>query len=140
MKSLPEGNSFPRRDFLRGLVALPLVGGAIELLGNPRAVALPATDQLMFEYSQWLDWELVKVQQQRHHGWSGKRGYLEEHSAYDVASHLHGAGPRDEHWKGVNAGLRSHAHRWHNGALPASARAALVLATVGCDWCGPYLT
>lgn len=37
------------------------------------------------------------------------------------------------------AGLQSHAYRWHHGAPSASTRAALVLASVGCDWRGPYL-
>ena len=124
----------PRRDFLRGLVALPLIGGSIALLGSPQAVAVEATDQLLFEYTQWLAWEKVAATEQLHGGWSGERGYLEEHAAFHVAQHLHGAGSHPRHYQGINSGLRSNAYTWHHGAPPASTRAALVLSTVGCDW------
>lgn len=141
----------PRRAFLRGLLTLPLVGGAVELLGNPRAVALEADNQLMFEYGQWLSWERVAAYRALNGGWGNwadqEAGSLEYHAAFAVAQQLFAE--RDEQgrcyryappdtYQGKSAGLRSHAHRWHHGAPSASTRAALVLSAVGCDWRGPY--
>ena len=43
-----------RRGFLRGLTALPLVGGGMSLIGNPVGAAVPVTDDLHFRYLSWL--------------------------------------------------------------------------------------
>lgn len=142
----------PRRAFLRGLLTLPLVGGAVELIGNPRAVAMETTDQLMFEYGEWLSWERVAAYRALHGGhgsWAdAETRNLENHAAFGVAQQLFATrdeqgrcfryAPR-ESYQGRNAGLRSHANRWHHGAPSASTRAALVLASIGCDWRGAYL-
>ena len=43
-----------RRDFLRGLVSLPLIGGGVTLIGQPSAVAEPVTSDLLEAYKTWL--------------------------------------------------------------------------------------
>ena len=47
-----------RRGFLCGLVTLPLIGGAVTLIGNPTAAAIPVTDALRDRYIAWLQTEL----------------------------------------------------------------------------------
>ena len=47
-----------RRTFLRGLAALPLIGGGVTLIGNPTAAAVPVTDALCDRYVEWLATEL----------------------------------------------------------------------------------
>ena len=39
-----------RRSFLRGLVTLPLIGGAVTLIGDPTGPALPVTPDLLDGY------------------------------------------------------------------------------------------
>ena len=46
-----------RRSFLRGLAALPLIGGGVTLIGNPTAAAVPVTPTLLDAYDEWLDLE-----------------------------------------------------------------------------------
>ena len=46
-----------RRAFLRQLASLPLIGGAVTLIGNPTAAAVPATPELLDAYEEWLDLE-----------------------------------------------------------------------------------
>jgi hypothetical protein len=36
-----------RRGFLRGLTALPLVGGGVTLIGNPTKADVPTSDELL---------------------------------------------------------------------------------------------
>ena len=97
-----------RRGFLRGLISLPLIGGGVTLTGAPSAVAEPISLRLLSEYETWLG--------------------IEHHR---VARELR---PGSEHagWK-----LYGSAYAWHRveyrDAAP-STRAALVLASVGCDW------
>ena len=43
-----------RRSFLRGLAALPLIGGGVTLIGNPTAAAVPVSRELMNSYASWL--------------------------------------------------------------------------------------
>ncbi len=43
-----------RRNFLRGLVSLPLIGGSLAILGQPTAAAVPVTDALQLRYLAWL--------------------------------------------------------------------------------------
>lgn len=101
-----------RRAFLSGLVSLPLIGGGVTLIGSPIAVAEPASDRLLREYANWLAYERFHAQ---------KEAYGDD--CGDWYS-LYGA-----------------AYRWHEARgnrqqsfVPPSTRAALVLATVGCDW------
>ena len=46
-----------RRHFLRGLAALPLIGGSVSLNGQPTAAAVPVTDDLLYAYNEWLFYE-----------------------------------------------------------------------------------
>lgn len=46
-----------RRGFLRGLAALPLIGGSVELVGTPTASAMPVSNDLLSAYDQWLFYE-----------------------------------------------------------------------------------
>jgi hypothetical protein len=48
----------PRRGFLRGLFALPLIGGGIRLLGDPTAAATPVSVALLEKYRAFLVHEL----------------------------------------------------------------------------------
>lgn len=43
-----------RRGFLRGLAALPLVGGSVALVGQPTAVAAEPSPKLIGAYAEWL--------------------------------------------------------------------------------------
>ena len=133
----------PRRAFLRGLITLPLVGGAVELIGNPRAVATPITYQLMFEYEQWLAWETARIHGEMYYSHNEMEvGCLKQNAASEMAAFLHkvkcvpGLPPRD-----YDRLALSNSARWHMGtpqSPPPSTRAALVLATVGVDWKAPY--
>lgn len=100
-----------RRGFLRGLTSLPLIGGGVTLIGAPTAVAEPASFRLMVEYESWLGYEQARVA--RELGRPDRTAISLYGAAHDWHVHRHGAGYR-------------------NGA--PSTRAALVLATVGCDW------
>jgi hypothetical protein len=46
--------STPLRGLLRGLRALPLIGGGLKLIGTPTATALPVTEPRMRRYIDWL--------------------------------------------------------------------------------------
>lgn len=46
-----------RRGFLRGLTALPLVGGSVSLIGSPTKADVPITRELLENYNTWLDLE-----------------------------------------------------------------------------------
>ncbi|MFE1601615.1 hypothetical protein [Methylobacterium sp. ID0610] len=50
-----------RRGFLRGLAALPLIGGGVALTGRPTAAAVPITGGMMATYVAWLHYELRAV-------------------------------------------------------------------------------
>ncbi len=54
-----------RRSFLRGLAALPLIGGGVTLIGNPTAAAVLLTLEMLNAYNQWLFYErrLLLVEQ-----------------------------------------------------------------------------
>jgi len=47
-----------RRGFLRSLVALPMLGGGVALIGTPSAVAEPITTGLLDAYSRFLSAEM----------------------------------------------------------------------------------
>lgn len=98
-----------RRGFLRGLTALPLIGGGVTLIGNPTAAAVPPTPELLRSYSDWLQME----------------------QRYLVAEH-----GRDFEFIDPNSpGGRYHWRAYGTADLPTpSTRAAIVLSAVGCDW------
>ena len=50
-----------RRDFLRGLVALPMFGGAVTLIGQPTAAAVPISLPLAEAYLGWLRIEHTRL-------------------------------------------------------------------------------
>ena len=56
-----ERSPLPRRGFLSGLAALPLIGGGVSLIGQPTAAAVPVTKHLLRTYEQWLGWERLKA-------------------------------------------------------------------------------
>ena len=110
-------SSPPRRGFLGGLVSLPLVGGAVTLIGQPTASAEPVTPDMLATYSDWLFYE--------------RRVLMSEMAAYDPPDarrlgSLVGDRSDDFHFPGMAPG-------WMDIPQP-STRAALVLSTVGCDW------
>lgn len=109
-----------RRGFLRGLLTLPLIGGGVQLIGSPSAVAVPNSRAMMLAYSEWL-----RVERNRLHMelFANARATPEvlEVSALPMAllpDNMFYVPPRTE------------AHL----PLPASSRAALVLSTVGADF------
>ena len=115
-----------RRDFLRGLVSLPLIGGGVTLIGQPTAVAAPTTPDMLEAYKTWLEyerrflcWEMAAdpVCRARYHPFerTDRVGYFD---AIDGCfAHIGDSGKF---------------HRGDQGQQP-SARAALT-STVGCDW------
>ena len=97
-----------RRGFLRGLAGLPLVGGAVTLIGQPTAAAVPATPELLEAYRNWLHME------RRMLAWEMAEG---DPRAFDVL--MHQFRPND-----VGA-------LFHDDAPPPSTRAAVILSTAG---------
>lgn len=103
-----------RRGFLRGLASLPLIGGGVTLIGNPTAVAAAPEYRELLAYSEWLD---------------GERVAINAELFPQIGSQYRDVRP-------CNTG----AHVYHElmpgrpEPRPASTRAKLVLATVGCNW------
>ena len=117
--------TMPRRGFLAGLTKLPLIGGSVALLGQPSAVAQPATLQIVEAYKTWLHYEHRRL------SWE---------MADFPTNVAHYGGTREERYRyierltlnfGTGDACKFH---WREGSTPASSRAALVLSTVGCDW------
>lgn len=112
------GDPTTRRAILRALTTLPLVGGAVSLIGVPSAVAEPVTPRLLAGYADWLLAE--------------RRILLHE----IVPDPDHRAAMRYQYFG------NSEVERFHCPGFPTSwrdmpqpsGRAALVLSTVGCDW------
>lgn len=119
-----------RRGFLRGLTRLPLIGGGVALIGAPTAVAEPLTPALLDSYEAWLDGERRFLRWER-----SRRGLAGGASpGAECVWYIPESGQVFDYLPADNAG-----HRWHFSDDPRvlqqpSARAALVLATVGCDW------
>lgn len=111
-----------RRDFLRGLVSLPLIGGSVSLIGAPSAAAEEATLPLMLQYANWLFMErrMVCIEVAAAAGDWPNRDALESVSFLSPGRdypefHF----PRHGYWTDVP---------------PPSTRAAVVLAASGFDW------
>ncbi len=102
-----------RRAFLSSLVALPLVGGGVKLIGQPTAAAVPVSDGLLRNYEAWLAWERYQLQR--------------EIWGEDVAT-------KCTTFLAVNLPGEQWHNPWSHGEVcpPASTRAALVLSAVGC--------
>lgn len=107
----------PRRGFLRGLLTLPLLGGAVSLIGAPSAVAEPVTPRLLATYSDWL-----LLERRRLH----VALFPDPAERSTARSFLIGA---DTAANAFHLPIDGQA-----GSPAPSTRAALVLSTVGCDW------
>jgi len=106
----------PRRAFLRQLATLPLIGGAVTLIGQPTAAAEPVTDELLQNYNQWLWGEHQRCGDELGTRFGIKDARFDPHRCAGRAFH------KNSDWS------------WNYELAPASARAALVLSAVGCDW------
>ena len=110
-----------RRTFLRGLAGLPLIGGGVTLVGNPTAVAMPVSNDLLASYDQWLFYERQFLLREQY-------GHLSHDDLRQVARIVP-----------VNtAADRFHFPRedsWRDQPQP-STRAAVVLAAAGVDVAG----
>lgn len=113
-----------RRGFLRGLLALPLIGGAVSLIGAPTAVAEPASKQLLREYHDWLMYERFQVAQELD---DDDPSGLGPHATFGAAWRWHRA--RGKIREGSQSG-----EMLGDGVSFPSTRAALVMSAVGCDW------
>ena len=115
-----------RRDFLRGLATLPLIGGSVALIGAPSAAAAPVTEPMLLQYANWLFFErrLLCLEIGKHAGlWEGSGRLLERSS-----------------WVQPDAECRNYPEfhfprfgEWTDVAKP-STRAAVVMAASGFDW------
>ena len=115
-----SGRDPGRRDFLRQLATLPLIGGGVTLIGNPTAVAEPANEDTMGFYAQWLFFERRMVCAELANSNAGLAVRL-ENSCY----HDRFARP-DFHFP-------SDGRSWRQVPKP-SARAAVVMSAAGFDW------
>jgi hypothetical protein len=119
-------DTLPRRGFLRQLASLPLIGGGVSIIGSPRGVAEPVTENLMQAYKTWLHYE--------HRLLSREISELPELVAYygDRRRSFNAIEPLISF---VDIGEARNYHFPSAGHRPSpSTRAALVLSAVGCDW------
>jgi hypothetical protein len=112
-------DTLARRGFLRQLAGLPLIGGGVTLIGNPTAAAEPVTEELLWNYSQWLQTERSLLV------W--EMGSQDETNRYWLNN-------------GLGHRIDNPAGRYHQPSTPPpSTRAAVVLSAVGCGWRdGPF--
>ena len=108
-----------RRGFLRSLLTLPLIGGGVSLIGAPSAVAQPVTRQLLETYSAWLMEERMSLHEEL---FPEAEPVLRHISAVPVQLE-----PENQFY------IPPLPSSWDRAAS-ASTRAALVLASVGCEW------
>jgi hypothetical protein len=128
---LPE--TMPRRGFLRGLASLPLIGGGVTLIGSPTKAAVPVTDALHERYLAWLAHEhRAAVHEHMFRGalasWKPDPGNYEK-TAVEYATRSARGGTEYMHWFPDVPDIKRAV-----ASAPPSTRAAIVLATVGCDW------
>ena len=113
-----------RRGFLSQLAMLPLVGGGLNLIGSPTAVAEPVTPDVIEAYKTWLalefrflTWQMaddpffIESYRNCHAADADRKTRSESISAYEWC---------------VGDSARRHDEPY--------TRAALVLSAVGCDW------
>jgi hypothetical protein len=109
----------PRRAFLSQLAKLPLIGGGLSIIGQPKAVAEPPTPEMLLAYRNWLAVE-----------WTRLCGEL-----YPGRRIMFGFDPNcpgaTYHWGAGHTGMMT--------TPEPSTRAALVLSAIGCDWKDPRL-
>ena len=116
-----------RRGFLRQLAGLPLIGGAVTLIGQPTAAAVPVSADLLEAYKTWLHFE------ERWLCWEMAE-HPEVMRRYRFDPGMSQAARFDAVGSGYTyVGESDGYHRRQVGDL-ASDRAALVLSAVGCDW------
>jgi hypothetical protein len=112
-----------RRGFLSGLVSLPLIGGAVTLIGSPVAAAEPISRALIDSYDAWLFYERRRLKAEK----------IGPAMDWDTPGHEDAFKVAWDFVPVANGGFRYSTSR--NGiAAPPSTRAALVLSAVGCDW------
>ena len=126
-----------RRNFLRGLTTLPLIGGGVALIGAPTAVAEPITDRLFDAYLGFIVHEHREVLAQH----SYRRAIAREAEDYRNRGIVMPAGypeacERDTrelpYLQWVPQGSEA-ADAFCRASCPTT-RAALVLSAVGYDW------
>lgn len=116
-----------RRSFLRGLTTLPLIGGSVALIGQPTAVAQPITDDLLWSYKAWLQYE--------HRMLSYEIAGHDERRLDEVERFIKLGYPGDRfHFQWRDPQFKGMAG-WDNAPQP-STRAAVVLSAVGCPLTG----
>jgi hypothetical protein len=115
-----------RRGFLRGLAALPLIGGGVTLIGNPTKAAVPVTRQLLETYHYWLDYERMMLVTE-----------MDGPSSLDGRPHAR-TGWQYHFPKGPNGEPFAGWSKVHP-ALQPSRRAAVVLSAVGCREVAPVV-
>lgn len=122
-----------RRDFLRGLTTLPLIGGGVTLIGAPSAVAEPITATLLDSYDAWLFYERRFVRFERYGSAADRTEWgLGCDGRYVVTDTK--TGESFDFVRIDNAGGGFHRSSHPREELQPSTRAALVLSAVGCDW------
>jgi hypothetical protein len=103
-----------RRGFLRALTTLPLIGGSVAILGNPTRAAQPITEALQDAYIAFLAHE-------------HRRALAEKFTRIDYDGNVQVSTPME--WFPDRADIQRLVE-----AAPPTARAAVVLSAVGCDW------
>ena len=116
-----------RRGFLRGLTALPLIGGGVTLIGNPTKAAEPVTPHLLDCYDTWLFYERRFLRFERFGSGGDRCGWDNRFAVVDTTT-----GKAFDFVTMAHAGGRYHG-RGREDQSP-STRAAVVLSAVGCDW------
>jgi hypothetical protein len=121
-----------RRGFLRDLATLPLIGGGVTLIGSPTAVAAPITESLLDSYDAWLEFERRILQWERYRNTEMNYRLHQPFvmQMYDREGKPKGPATAGDYIPAANPGAQYH----RGGEAPASARAALVLSAVGCNW------
>lgn len=117
----------PRRDFLRNLAALPLIGGGVTLIGQPTAAAEPITPNLLEAYKTWLDHESRFLAWEMAANPAVRARYLPLDGGTDRKTYF-------EAIRGTFVYVGDAGHYHHGKGAEPSTRAALVLSAVGCGW------
>jgi hypothetical protein len=112
-----------RRGFLRGLAALPLIGGGVTLIGNPTKAAVLPSRELIETYRSWLAAEFAEV-----HAEMTRWDYAPDEFS-DCRERFTREWGRDLYHMPIDAVIDANVR---NGA--PSGRAAVVMAAVGLDW------